>query len=194
MNIQKIVEFVNNAEWKKHPYIEGVECSSLGDVKYKGKYCKGCLCRNGVNRKRTLLYRRVAINGQSYAVHRLIWESFNNSKIPEGYAIDHINTLSWDNRIDNLRCVTQEENNKNPLTIQHLKEREGIPVVRIDKKTNEIVGFYISVNEAQRKTGVNGRTIRRHLSGKKPCGKYRWEKAKYKYSCKWGKWWISGDL
>ena len=41
--------------------------------------------------------------------HRFIWECCN-SLIPKNYEIDHINKIKTDNRIDNLRCVTMQEN------------------------------------------------------------------------------------
>lgn len=48
-------------------------------------------------------------------VHRLVWEAFMG-KIPEGYEIDHINTVRDDNRLENLRCVTHKENQNNETT------------------------------------------------------------------------------
>ena len=50
-------------------------------------------------------------------VHRLVWETFNGV-IPDGYQIDHINTIRDDNRLENLRCVTRKDNMNNPLTTQ----------------------------------------------------------------------------
>ena len=50
-------------------------------------------------------------------VHRLIWETFIG-EIPDGYEIDHINTIRTDNRLDNLRLVTHKENCNNPLTVE----------------------------------------------------------------------------
>lgn len=190
MDIQKIISYINNAEWRQHPYLEGVECSELGSVRINGKHLKGCLVNN---RKRKATYRVVFIQGKRRLAHRLVYEAFHGA-ITEGLVIDHINTCPWDNRIENLRAVTTEENNKNPLTVKKLKERKGTPVVRIDNKTGRVEGYYRSIKEAIRKTGSQWVTIKRHLKGEKPKGKYRWEKAKYQYSCKWGKWWISGDL
>lgn len=60
-------------------------------------------------------------NGKTVLVHRLVYETFIGS-IPEGYVIDHINTIRDDNRLENLRCVTPKENNNNPLTIKHNSE------------------------------------------------------------------------
>lgn len=52
------------------------------------------------------------------SVHRMVWETFVG-KIPDGYEIDHINTIRDDNRLENLRCVTPKENSNNPLTRKH---------------------------------------------------------------------------
>ena len=54
-------------------------------------------------------------------MHRLIWEAFNG-KIPEGFQIDHINTIRTDNRLENLRLVTPKENCNNPISIEHYKQ------------------------------------------------------------------------
>lgn len=56
-------------------------------------------------------------------VHRLVWETFVG-EIPQGLTIDHINTVRDDNRIGNLRCITQKENNNNPLTRKHNSESQ----------------------------------------------------------------------
>lgn len=48
-------------------------------------------------------------------VHRLVFETFNG-EIPQGYEIDHINTVRDDNRLGNLRAVTPRENSNNPLS------------------------------------------------------------------------------
>lgn len=54
-------------------------------------------------------------------VHRLAYETFVG-EIPNGYEIDHINTIRDDNRLDNLRVVTHADNNRNPLTRKHKSE------------------------------------------------------------------------
>ena len=48
---------------------------------------------------------------KSFMAHRFIWECCNTI-IPEGYEIDHINKIKTDNTIDNLRCITMQENRK----------------------------------------------------------------------------------
>lgn len=57
-------------------------------------------------------YLRVRINGKEYRGHRIIWE-MHNGEIPTGYLIDHINGDRSDNRIENLRLSTRQQNNVN---------------------------------------------------------------------------------
>ncbi|EBW5988281.1 HNH endonuclease [Escherichia coli] len=51
----------------------------------------------------------VSINGKREYVHRVVWE-IHHGEIPEGMVIDHINGNPSDNRIENLRCVSQQIN------------------------------------------------------------------------------------
>lgn len=63
-------------------------------------------------RKRSGNYIRVKYQGSTYQAHRIIWEMFNGP-IPDGFKIDHINGVKDDNRLDNLRLVTDSLNNRN---------------------------------------------------------------------------------
>jgi len=49
---------------------------------------------------------------KSYCIHRLVYQSFNG-EINENMVIDHINQNKQDNRLENLRMITQTENVKN---------------------------------------------------------------------------------
>lgn len=51
-------------------------------------------------------------NGKKTYLHRVVWELMRGP-IPEGMQIDHINHDRADNRIENLRVVTQSLNLKN---------------------------------------------------------------------------------
>lgn len=57
-------------------------------------------------------YVYVRVNGNLIPAHRIIWE-MHYGKIPEGMEIDHINHITDDNRIENLRLVTRKDNCKN---------------------------------------------------------------------------------
>lgn len=47
-----------------------------------------------------------------FLAHRLIWIMVHGD-IPPGRQIDHVNGMRWDNRLDNLRCVTPQQNQFN---------------------------------------------------------------------------------
>lgn len=57
-------------------------------------------------------YLRVCAGKNSFAAHRIIWESVHG-KIAEGFEIDHINNVRDDNRISNLRLATKSNNAAN---------------------------------------------------------------------------------
>ena len=62
----------------------------------------------------------ISINGKQVLMHRFIYEAFNG-EIPEGYEIDHKNTVRDDNRLENLRIATPKENRNNPITKERYK-------------------------------------------------------------------------
>jgi len=57
-------------------------------------------------------YYTIRLNKKLLFLHRIVWE-MHNGDIPEKLQIDHINQIPTDNRIENLRLVTCNENNKN---------------------------------------------------------------------------------
>ena len=105
--------------WKPIKDYEGLyEISSLGRVKNlnyrgsgKGEILKNTECSDGY----LMVVLRKNGKPKTFRVHKLVAEAFipNPEDKP---CIDHINTIRNDNRVENLRWVTYEENNNNPLT------------------------------------------------------------------------------
>ena len=107
-------------------------------MKYNSKYdrwvTKGGLVYRYDKKKDRLVQCKLSVNSYGYhvvrvqkpknsqlRVSRLVWETFNG-EIADCMVIDHINTIKDDNRLENLRCVTQADNNRNPLTRKHRSE------------------------------------------------------------------------
>ncbi len=75
-------------------------------------------------------YIRVRREGREYRAHRIIWEMFNGP-IPEGMLIDHIDGDTLNNRIENLRLATRQQNNAN--SVSRVKDMPK-GVIRVSKR------------------------------------------------------------
>ena len=80
-----------------------VDIGGRDGKKFKRGSEAGCTSKDG--------YRLIRINGVLYKSHRVAW-FLHYGEMPNGQ-IDHINHIKDDNRILNLRCVTNKENNSN---------------------------------------------------------------------------------
>lgn len=69
------------------------------------------------------VYKKFRFGGKLYYVHRVVYSLFNG-QIPKGMNIDHINRNKADNRIENLRLVSVQQNSIN--TGRHKDNRSGI--------------------------------------------------------------------
>lgn len=94
----------------------------------------------------------ITINSVKYFAHRLAWFYVYGS-IDQNLVIDHINGNPLDNRIDNLRLVTQAVNCRNQNTkkgnlVWRKRERKWLAKYTKDGKTIEI-GYYKTQQEAR---------------------------------------------
>ncbi len=77
-------------------------------------------------------YVMLNVNGIPRRYHRIIWEEAYGP-IPEGYHIDHINGVKDDNRLENLRLATNQQNSSNREVGDrtNIDERDGRFRVRV---------------------------------------------------------------
>ena len=100
-------------------------------------------------------YRDVSINGKKHGCHRLAW-IYIHGDFPINN-IDHINGIKTDNRIENLRDVSQSENlknarlrsdNKTGVTGVYINKSKKSWTMRISAKENRISEFHKDFFEA----------------------------------------------
>jgi len=85
-------------------------------------------------------YLKFELNNQRYYNHIYIWVLFKGD-IPKGMVIDHINNDSFDNRIENLRCVTRSENLRNKNNKLSKNNTSGIKGVHLHKNRGKVTGW-----------------------------------------------------
>ena len=157
---------IDNDEWKIIFGHENYKINKKGDVvKIVNHRLLKPSNRNG--------YLRVSLDQKLYTVHRLVYETFIGP-IPVGMVIDHINGIRDDNRIENLRCVSQSENMYNAQKNGHSGQHK---VAQYDSEHN-LIKTYPSFTVAAKEFGVTYSAIssaaRRNGTS---CGFY-WEEIK----------------
>lgn len=92
----------------------------IDKVKYKfiKKYTWRVTRSGGKGRKHGEPYAATTIKGKKIYMHRLLMG------LPEGLQVDHINKQTLDNRCENLRIVTQSENNRNRIKYKKTHRRK----------------------------------------------------------------------
>lgn len=107
--------------------------------RYDSKQDKLVLCKDSKLSKGYISNSTKFVNNKRCVLqHRIVWETFKGV-IPDGYEIDHINTIKTDNRLENLRLVTPKENMANPITRTHIQNKR--PKSEFGYKFKEHYGF-----------------------------------------------------
>ena len=136
-------KILDQGEWKSISVNEFVKVNKDGIfINTKtGNYLKGSE-RNG--------YIRIYTNNQHYSAHKLVWETFNGP-IPENMVIDHIDGNRSNNRLENLRLVSQSDNMYNAQRNGH---KGQIPISQYDLQGN-FIAKYDSIQQAVDAVGGN---------------------------------------
>ena len=119
----------------------------------KAGYLKVSLSCRSDNHKRT----------KTYLVSRFIRESIDDKMIQKGLEIDHMNRIVSDNRDENLRMVTREENNANSAT-------KSVPLIVTNLNTSVVVR-YKSIYECARALGASLGTVYKETIRSSKCAK-----------------------
>ena len=141
--------------WKAVPLVDvDLRVSNAGRVEFK-------------NKRRTFgtsagqsKYLVIEHKGKPYPVHFLICATFHEhptSLDDKSITPDHINHQVDDNRADNLRWATKAE--------QVLYRRCMKIIIALDRRNNEEVGFYKTIDEARTAFGVGRNAVIRSLNG-----------------------------
>lgn len=124
-------------DWKEHFEYDETSPSCLRWVRNaaRNKVKKGDVAGIYKQKKRNpdRGYYMIYVDGISKAAHRIIWEIFNYSLTPS-QQIDHINGITTDNRITNLRVVDNQTNCFNQT--KRITNKSGVTGVHLTNNGN----------------------------------------------------------
>lgn len=96
-------------------------------------------------------YIHIELLKRLWKAHRIVW-IMHFGDIPDGHVVDHVNGIGTDNRIENLRLATRQENcinsrkRKNTKSIYkgvswHKGQRKWNAVIQVDGVRHHIASF-----------------------------------------------------
>lgn len=107
---EKYIEDLPGEEWKEIKDYENYLVSNMGRIRNKNSnfFVKPDMDKTAKYARVTLVKDKIK---KHMFVHRLVYSAFNNDYDYNGYVIDHIDSNTRNNKLSNLRKVTQSENN-----------------------------------------------------------------------------------
>tara|TARA_R110000744_G_scaffold66655_1_gene136232 strand:- start:18 stop:458 length:441 start_codon:yes stop_codon:yes gene_type:complete len=134
--------------YKEYPIDSRYKVSNLGNIiGAKGSVLKPCKGKNG--------YLKVNVGKNSRTIHQLVAETFLGHK-RDGtttIVVDHINEIKTDNKLTNLRLVSNRENLSNRKRASKYVgvtkfRNKWMSTVTIDSKL-KYLGLYLTQEEAR---------------------------------------------
>ena len=124
--------------------VDTYEISNVGHIRNKST---GAILADSNNQGyRIIRLYTNAGDRASFGVHRLVAATFLEQPSGERKCVDHINGDPADNRVENLRWATPQENNNNPVT----RARAASILVAINKTKNSRAVLCINTGETFR--------------------------------------------
>lgn len=143
--------------WQEHPTLSNednkIEVSNYGEVKRNGRLLEAYRKSNKRNGESD--YVKVVVNSKAsgYPVHQLVLETFAaDTRKPDHMIIRHLNDISDDNRLSNLKYGTHAENLRDARRNNRFKNWLQVEVVHeiweliIAGKTNKQISEITNVN------------------------------------------------
>lgn len=115
-------------------------------------------------------YKRINLGNKRYSLHILVWEAFNEQKVPNGLQIDHIDGNKSNNCLSNLRLVNSSENMKNAYSNGHAN---AIKVKQYSLK-GEYIQSFPTIREAASSINAKEAGLKEATLHYWTCGGYYW--------------------